>query len=66
MRGREKKNYDVLEFHVSGIPLSLMPNMRTHFEAAQQNKDERSAEINMALHRIFLIVYHIKYWFLLP
>ena len=66
MRGREKKNYDVLEFHVSGIPLSLMPNMRAHFEAAQKNNDEKAAETNMALHRIFLIVYHIKYWFLLP
>ena len=66
MRGKEKKNYDVLEFHVSGIPRSLMPNMRAHFEAAQQDKDERAVEINMALHRIFLIVYHIKYWFLLP
>lgn len=65
VKGRDNRQYDVLEFHVSGIPLFIMPNMRKHFEAAQKNDDKKALDVNMALYRIFLVVYHIRYWFLL-
>jgi len=65
-RGKENSKYDVLEYHVSGLPLSLLPHLRGHFEQAQKNKDERAAEINFYLHQAFLVIYHIQYWFRLP
>lgn len=65
-RGKENHRYDVLEFHVTGLPLSLLNNLRAHFEQAQKEKNEREAEINVFLHQTFMVIYHIKYWFRLP
>lgn len=65
-RGKENHRYDVLEFHVTGLPLSLLNNLRAHFEQAQKEKNEREAEINVYLHQTFMVIYHIKYWFRLP
>lgn len=64
--GSDKKKYDVLEYHVSGIPLPLLPNLRSHFEKAEKEKDEKAIEMNIFLHKTMMIIYHIKYWFMLP
>jgi len=66
MRGKGNKKYDVLEYHVSGIPLPLLHNLRNHFEKAQNEKDEKATEKNIYLHQAMMLIYHIRYWFQLP